>query len=149
MLNRGSCTNVAHILRKSGAGYVWRCSSTSWGEKVARDNIGDVEMRGAASLTFFYTVHCVGCPLCGALCCGLMSPSFTLATVKLVSVWPLRLLHCHCHLAHSLTTVWWVLWCGVVQLVWCHCQPAVCFGFCGALSLSPSSPTTGVPSRSH
>ena len=79
--------------RKSGAGQYWRC--------------GD-ERRRLSHLTLS--------TVCGAMLWPYVT-FLTLATVKLVSVWPLALLHCHCHLPHSLATVWWVLWCGQVGVV--------------------------------
>ena len=125
MLNRGSFTNVAHILRKSDAGYVWRCSSTSWGEKVARDNIGDVEMRGAASLTFLYTVHCAWCammwPYVTFLFTGHCQAHFGVASsFAALSLSPCSLAD-HCVLG----AVVWPSWCGVsvnlqYALVWTH-----------------------------
>ena len=141
MLNRGSCTNVAHILRKSDAGYVWRCSSTSWGEKVARDNIGDVEMRGAASLTFFYTVrgvHCVWCPLC------------VVPTVWCAMLWPyVTFLHTgHCQARFGVASSFAALslspcsladHCVVGAVVWCGQVGVVSVSACSMLWFGPTT----------
>ena len=131
MLNRGSCTNVAHILRKSGAGYVWRCSSTSWGEKVARDNIGDVEMRGAASLTLLYTVHCAWCamlwPYVTFLYTGHCQARFGVAS----SFAALSLSPC------SLTDLC-VVWC-CAAVVWCGQVGVVSVSTCSMLWFGPTT----------